>query len=74
MSPILRKRHAEHLERDGHFSSTLHELDVSDKGYFAVETCTSCGFLHLAECLHAVNKWNEEGTELRCQLCNADVT
>ncbi len=70
----LRDRHVEHVAKDGGFSSTLHELDVPGKGYFSVETCDSCGFLHLAVCVHSVNKWDQEGVELRCQLCNADMT
>lgn len=64
--------HTAHSDANGGHGSDVTYLGEGDD-LVMLMICSSCHWI-IAECLHKNMLWNEEGTELICQLCGIDGT
>lgn len=72
------KRHDDHVRADGGYASRYASpvpVTFGDdaKGEITVEMCLTCGYVE-ARCAHEHSSWNENGTQLTCDLCGTDGT
>ena len=66
------ERHQRHIEKFGAWVASVDHL-TNERGTVEVETCAQCHYVD-ARCEHAKCEWDEDGTTLRCRLCDMDVT
>jgi hypothetical protein len=66
------REHDEHRKADGGNSASVVYI-ASYLGEITVEICDTC-FYEIVTCSHTINTWNDEKTELTCNLCGANVT
>lgn len=64
----------DHFEHDSEFL-LLNMKTVSDEdGEVILLVCEKCPYIATTYCMHKKNSWNEEGTQLTCDLCGIDGT
>lgn len=71
VEPTL-KAHNEHVRRDGVETEELTYISTDD-GSIILLICPVCHHI-TTHCLHVNNTWNEEGSQLTCDLCGIDGT
>jgi hypothetical protein len=66
------------LEHDKHYQNNEYPIYwvlylESYLGGIQIEQCSICPYMFVM-CEHKYNNWNEEGTQLTCDLCGEDGT
>lgn len=66
------KAHDYHVIINGYSTLDLLYVETAN-GRVVMEICEECEYTEIV-CLHEMNSWNAEGTELTCDLCGEDGT
>lgn len=68
------KAHQDHVRRSGIERQNVIQITEDETGsQIILLICPDCHMIE-THCLHVSNSWNEDGTQLTCNLCGIDGT